>query len=210
MRAERLGSYSIAATTAGIPALSRLKSIMRYAFFAPPPINRDVMRPRLLRPPVRFLVSTSDFSGRCLVMSSRETTVWKRRVGAVGLSVLIGMFDLREVRHFLAGLQRDIGLFPVRPVSGEAAAAAQLAVERGGAHFLHLNLKQLLDRGLDLGFVGVERDFETQRPLVVLLGYAFFGDQRPPDDLVNRHFASASESLRAAASDISRLWCPST
>jgi hypothetical protein len=54
-------------------------------------MKRDEMRPVLARPPVRFFDSTSDFSGRSLVMSSRETTVWKRRVGVVGLYVLIGM-----------------------------------------------------------------------------------------------------------------------
>ena len=54
-------------------------------------MNREVTRPVLLRPPVRFLDSTSDFSGVCLVMSSRETTVWKRRVGGGGSVVLIGM-----------------------------------------------------------------------------------------------------------------------
>jgi hypothetical protein len=37
------------------------------------------------------LGSSSDFSGRCLVMSSRETMVWNRRVGVVGLYVLIGI-----------------------------------------------------------------------------------------------------------------------
>jgi hypothetical protein len=55
-------------------------------------MNREVTRPVLLRPPVRFLDSTSAFSGRCLVISSRVVIVWKRRVGVVGLYVLIGMF----------------------------------------------------------------------------------------------------------------------
>jgi hypothetical protein len=48
-------------------------------------MNRDVTRPIALRPPDRFLVSTSDFSGVCFVISSRDTTVWNRRVGVVGL-----------------------------------------------------------------------------------------------------------------------------
>jgi hypothetical protein len=48
-------------------------------------MNREETRPVLLRPPVRFLDSTSDFSGRSLVMSARETVVWKRRVGVTGL-----------------------------------------------------------------------------------------------------------------------------
>src|SRR5207247_2385786 len=52
---------------------------------------REVTRPVLLRPPLRCFDSTSDFSGFCLVISARDTTVWKRRVGVVGLYVLIGM-----------------------------------------------------------------------------------------------------------------------
>src|SRR5450755_4660282 len=94
MRAVRLGSYSMDATLAGIPILSRLKSIMRYACLAPPPRNRDEIRPSLLRPPVRFLPSTNDFSGRSLVISSRETTEVKRRDGVVGLYFFIGMVSV--------------------------------------------------------------------------------------------------------------------
>src|SRR5258708_6637834 len=93
MRAERLGSYSMAVTLAGMPCLSRLKSMMRYARLAPPPRKRLEMRPRLLRPPVLGLPSTSDFSGVCLVMSSRVTTVMKRRDFVTGLYALIGISE---------------------------------------------------------------------------------------------------------------------
>src|SRR5450759_5109034 len=88
MRADRFGSYSTDATLAGMPVLSRLKSMMRYDFLWPPPRKREEIRPPLLRPPVRFLPAVSDFSGFCFVISSRETTVWKRRVGVVGLSLI--------------------------------------------------------------------------------------------------------------------------
>jgi hypothetical protein len=54
-------------------------------------MKREVTRPVELRPPERVLDSTSDFSGLLLLMPSRETTVWKRRVGVVGRKVLIGM-----------------------------------------------------------------------------------------------------------------------
>src|SRR5919199_868978 len=37
MRAERLGSYSMVATRAGTPSLSRLKSMRRYRRLCPPP-----------------------------------------------------------------------------------------------------------------------------------------------------------------------------
>src|SRR6201996_8895618 len=91
MRAVRFGSYSIAATFAGMPNLSRLKSMTRKAFLAPPPRKRDETRPSLLRPPDRFFPVTSDFSGVCLVISSRDTTLMKRRDGVVGLKLFIGM-----------------------------------------------------------------------------------------------------------------------
>src|SRR5450432_2788500 len=106
MRAERLGSYSIAATLAGMPCLSRLKSISRKVCLWPPPMKREDTRPVLLRPPLLRLPNVSDFSGVCLVISSRDTSVMKRRLGVVGLNVLSSMvLDLRVFRHLLAGLQ---------------------------------------------------------------------------------------------------------
>ena len=58
-------------------------------------MNREVTWPVLFRPPLRFVGWTSDFSGVCFVMSLRDTTVWKRRVGVVGLYVLIGISGSR-------------------------------------------------------------------------------------------------------------------
>src|SRR5689334_513362 len=85
MRAERLGSYSIAATLAGTPSLRRLKSMTRYRRLCPPPMWRVVIRPRLLRPPVLVIFLVSDFSGRSRVTSSKSEVVTKRRPGDVGL-----------------------------------------------------------------------------------------------------------------------------
>ncbi len=51
MRAERLGSYSMVSTTAGTSNLLRLKSIILYERFAPPPRCHTVMRPLEFRPP---------------------------------------------------------------------------------------------------------------------------------------------------------------
>ena len=63
MRALRFGSYSIAATLAGTPSLSRRKSTTRYFCLCPPPRWREVMRPYELRPPVRGFGLVSDRSG---------------------------------------------------------------------------------------------------------------------------------------------------
>src|SRR5579884_1324984 len=200
MRAERLGSYSIATTRAGTPCLSRLKSMMRYARLAPPPRNRLETCPRLLRPPVRDLPSTSDFSGGFFEISSRVTTVMNRRDFVTGLYALIGILYLRVLRHFLARAQPHVRLFPIRAVAGETAAPPQLAFEIARAHFGDLHFEHVLDRGLDLRFIGARRDFEAQRRLTFLLVDGLFGHDRPLDYVVNRHFFSASASFCAAPS----------
>src|ERR671917_260810 len=91
MCAERFGSYSIAATFAGIPSLRRLKSILRYLRLAPPPRWREVTRPCVLRPPDLVSPSVSDFSGSPLVTASCWSQVAKRRPGEVGLCFLIAI-----------------------------------------------------------------------------------------------------------------------
>src|SRR5208282_5410212 len=91
MRAERFGSYSIAATFAGIPVFSRRKSTVRYFCWCPPPRCHAVTSPCELRPPVRFCTSTSDFSGVCLVISLLSSMVRKRRDGVYGLNVFIAI-----------------------------------------------------------------------------------------------------------------------
>src|SRR5918999_6244268 len=89
---ERFGSYSMAATLAGIPSLRRLKSILRYRRLAPPPRWRAVTRPCVLRPPDFLRPSVSDFSGSFpFVTASCWRKVAKRRPGEVGLYFLIAM-----------------------------------------------------------------------------------------------------------------------
>src|SRR5688572_444629 len=90
---ERFGSYSIAATRAGIPSLRRLKSMIRYRRLAPPPRWRAVLRPLALRPPDFLRPSTSDFSGSFFVISAKSGYVTKRRPGDVGLGLRIGITD---------------------------------------------------------------------------------------------------------------------
>src|ERR1700690_58578 len=89
MRAVRLGSYSIVATTAGTPIFSRFQSTTRYRCLWPPPRNRDVIRPKWLRPPVHVWCSTSLPRGlTSLVTSLKSDTEEKRRGGDVGLKFL--------------------------------------------------------------------------------------------------------------------------
>ena len=84
MRALRFGSYSISATRPGIPNLFRLKSIFRYWRLCPPPRWRKVRWPMLLRPPVFFIGSSSDFSGVSRVISSNPLTDLKRVAAVIG------------------------------------------------------------------------------------------------------------------------------
>src|SRR3954468_21251746 len=92
MYAVRLGSYSIAATLAGMPSRRRLKSTLRYRRLAPPPRWRDVLRPFALRPPDFFRPSVSDFSGVDFVTSAKSEYGPKARPGLVGFGLRIGMW----------------------------------------------------------------------------------------------------------------------
>src|ERR1700719_1991903 len=94
----RLGSYSMAATLAGIPSLRRLKSIRRYRRLAPPPRWREVLRPLALRPPVFLRPSTRLFSGSDFVISAKSGYVEKRRPGLVGLGLRMAMVTPRGPR----------------------------------------------------------------------------------------------------------------
>src|SRR3954466_4303553 len=94
MRAERLGSYSMVATVAGTPALSRLKSMERILRLCPPPRCHMVMSPALRRPPGRCLILVSGLCGRFVVRSSLTTVDLKRSVGVIGLYVFIAIVFL--------------------------------------------------------------------------------------------------------------------
>ena len=87
MRAERLGSYSIEATVAGMPDLSRLKSMMRSLRLCPPPRCQMVMSPELRRPPVRSLARQRlvRIRGRHIVVDQRRAVAQRRRSRSVSL-----------------------------------------------------------------------------------------------------------------------------
>src|SRR5882672_11591204 len=113
MYAERLGSYSIAATLAGIPSLVRLKSILRYRRLAPPPRWREVLRPLELRPPDFLSPSVSAFSGLVFVTSAKSEYETKRRPGLVGLGLRTGI--TRRLLQDLRVRRRSGSTDPHRP-----------------------------------------------------------------------------------------------
>src|ERR1700751_5417870 len=125
MYAERLGSYSIAATFAGTPSLRRLKSTLRYSRLAPPPRWREVLRPLLLRPPDFLRPSTRVFSGSVFVISEKSGYETKRRPALVGLGLRIGMRlalleagEALEDRDGLALAHLDDRLLPLARAPG--------------------------------------------------------------------------------------------
>src|SRR5499433_1769017 len=148
--ALRFGSYSIAATLAGTPGLSRRKSTLRYCFLWPPPRCHTETSPWLLRPPERFFGSRSAFSGVSLVISLLSRTVMNRLDAVYGLklfspiaaSCLLKLFltaflflaspELQVVRvldHFFAFGELDVRFLPIAPIAFILAAAAHLAGE---------------------------------------------------------------------------------
>src|SRR5437588_8218162 len=105
MRAERFGSYSTDATFAGMPALSRLKSIERSFCLCPPPRCQLVKSPALRRPAVVFLAEVSGLYGRSVVRSSLTSVVLKRCDGVNGLYVLIAIIHSFASRLSAISLQ---------------------------------------------------------------------------------------------------------
>src|SRR5882762_7251436 len=152
MRAVRFGSYSTAATFAGIVNFSRRKSIRRYWRLCPPPCHRLVMWPLLLRPPVRRSGSSSDFSGSLFVTSAKSETERKRVPGVIGRNCRMPISAL-EHGDRVAFFECDDRFLPgratARPASRKTAGAAPGTHDQG-AHVGHGDLEQRLDRRADL------------------------------------------------------------
>src|SRR5688500_9005653 len=75
----------------------------RYFCLCPPPMNREVIRPALLRPPVFGLPLVSDFSGFDRVSLSKEGWFTYRMAGDVGLYVFIAIVVLSGERRAVSG-----------------------------------------------------------------------------------------------------------
>src|SRR5713226_1591431 len=149
MRAVRFGSYSIAATRAGTANLSRRKSMRRYCRLWPPPWWRVVMCPLLLRPPVRFSGSTSDFSGVVFVIPSKSDTERNRVADVTGLNWRMPISALEHLDR-VALFEGHDRLFPRRPAADVAAVAAPLGPHDEGPYRDHVDLEERLDRRADL------------------------------------------------------------
>src|SRR4051794_2597986 len=228
MRAVRFGSYSMCATLAGTPSLSRRKSIRRYARLCPPPWWRTVTLPWTLRPPRLCSGRTSDFSGSSRVTSTKSATLEPRRPGDVGLYLRIPIVSLRcEAQLFRASRCGQRSCRPVRASGARAsedldrvarleadqralggaalavagACALALALPVGGVHVQHADVEDLLDRDLDLGLVGSRTHQKGVGP-VLDQPVALLRDDRCQDDVprVGDHSPTPPGSLAASVS----------
>src|SRR5437867_3635263 len=179
MRAERFGSYSTPATTAGIPNFSRRKSMSRSIRLCPRPRWRTVMVPETFRPLPRRFGRSRLFSGVFFVISSLVRKVMYRRAGEVGLTARMAM-ALGSLDEFdlVPRLERHDRLLPARPAALEAPHALPLAPTRLRPHGSDLHAEDLLHRMADLDLVRVPRDLESHGVQLVLEAHALLGHQR--------------------------------
>src|SRR5213594_45346 len=201
MRAVRFGSYSMAATRAGMANLFRLKSMRRYCRLWPPPCQRVVMWPRLLRPPVRFSGSSSDFSGSVFVTSAKSETERNRVAGVIGRNCRMPISAL-EHGDRVAFFERDDRLFPGRATAGTAGETARAApgAHHQGAHVGHGDLEQRLDGRADLRLGRRRVHAEGVLFAGLVRGRGFLGDHGAHDQAVLvRHLEPPPPPLPARA-----------
>src|SRR5229473_1371226 len=113
---------------------------------------------------------------------------------------MIYLRAFEELGQFLALAQLHVRLFPVRPLTGEAALALHLAVRDGSAHMLHFGPEQGLDGALDFGLVCAHRDMEHDGAAVLLAqNRRLLGNQRPADHIGQLHRAPSFSTAALVA-----------
>src|SRR5262245_27818687 len=177
---------------------------------------RVVIRPYEFRPPVRFLVTVSRFSGSVFVISSKVRMVMNRRPGDVGFKPFTGMalcllpvgrLALEQL-DLAVRAQRHDGLLPGRPPSDVPAHALLLAEDDLGPDAGHLDLEDRLHRVADLDLVGVGGDLEADLVVLVLERRGLLGHQRAQDDLSGVSHDCSHSCTRSSAwrSNTTRGW----
>src|SRR5262249_19053134 len=131
-----------------------LHSSLVFCFLRRPLICGGVSRWLFLRPPVFFFGSTSRFSGRHFVISSKAGSDLKRSVGVNGRNSFraITVWLLDEV-YLLAFLQSHDRLLPLGASSHRATHTFLLARVITSVHVEHFLLEHAFDCVLDLNLV---------------------------------------------------------
>src|SRR6267378_518339 len=205
MRAVRLGSYSMWATLAGIPSLSRRKSIRRYCCLWPPPWWRVVILPWTLRPACFGLGTTSERSGWSRVISEKSANDIPRRPGVVGLAlrmVMVGSLPCLEEFDLVAFGELDDGPLRARPRAGLVPGALGLALAVAGVDTDDLHAPDLLHRVADVDLRGLTRHDEGVG-VVVDQPVGLLADDRAQDDVAGGGHSASPASCTAGLSSLS-------
>src|SRR5215510_12079656 len=161
------------------------------------------MRPWLLRPPVEFCPSVSDFTGGPLWRVERSTITSWRWPGVTGLYVFnaIATLSLQSRGHVdpVTLFESHDRALHVRLLPDPVAEHSPLARPREGVDAFDFDIEQLLNRFLDLRLGGVfshlEHDF-------VVLGRhgRLFGNHRGNDYVVVTRIAGGHLNRASSAS----------
>src|SRR5438445_2686152 len=213
MRALRLGSYSMWATLAGMPSLSRRKSMIRYCCLWPPPWCRVVILPCTLRPAFFGLGTTRDRSGRERVISEKSAKDVPRRPGVVGLAfrtLMARSLPCLEELDLVAGCELDDRPLGGGPLADDVAGPLGLAPAVQGVDRLDLDPPDRLDRVPD---VHLGRGPRHQESIGAVIDQAvgLLAHHRPEDHVTggDRHSASSSAPSASPVS-AGRGWSPAT
>src|SRR2546422_6655788 len=193
MRALRLGSYSMWATLAGMPSLSRRKSMIRYCCLWPPPWCRVVILPCTLRPAFFGLGTTRDRSGRGRVISEKSEKDIPRRPGVVGLAFRTPMarsLPCLEQLDLVAGCELDDRPLGGGALADDVAGPLGLAPPVQGVDRHDLYPPDRLDR---VPHVHLGRGPRHQEGVGVVVDQAvgLLAHHRPEDDVAGRDRHSA-------------------
>src|SRR2546429_887443 len=201
MRALRLGSYSMWATLAGMPSLSRRKSMIRYCCLWPPPWCRVVILPCTLRPAFFGLGATRDRSGRGRVTSEKSAKDIPRRPGVVGLAFRMPMarsLPCLEELDLVAGCELDDRPLGGGPLADDVAGPLGLVPPVEGVDRHDPDPPDRLDRVPD---VHLGRGPRHQKGIGVVVDQAvgLLAHHRPEDDVAGRDGHSTPSSAPPAS-----------
>src|SRR5438874_205977 len=205
MRAVRLGSYSMWATLAGMPSLSRRKSIRRYCCLWPPPWWRVVILPWTLRPACFGLGTTSERSGWSRVISEKSANDIPRRPGVVGFALRIVMFGslpCLEEFDLVAFGELDDGSLRACPRAGHVPGALGLALAVAGVDTDDLHAPDLLHRVADVDLRGLT-GYEERVGVVVDEPVGLLADDRAQNDVAGGGHSDPPASGTSGLSSLS-------
>src|SRR5262252_5681988 len=141
-------------------------------------MNRLVIRPWLLRPPVPILPSVSALTGLPFHSSERLIRTVPRRLAVTGLNCRSAILcEARGEIDRLAGGQLHECLLHIRTLPRAAAEALGLALLHQRVDRYDGDAEQPLDRRLDLALVRIARDAEHELAMLGQRG-CLLGDHR--------------------------------